>query len=848
MRRAFRGLIICAGILAVLTVGDQFAAQRQKTAAQPPFPKVPSGLLASSSGSLAASPAASQNHSGNLARLTVEYPFEGSVFPPEIIPPLFVWTDPSPSAKFWKIRITFSQHASAINAESPGPLPAIGPIDESLTKYGSVPPQLPEAWRGGHSWRPDAATWAAIKRDSVNRPALVTITGFADKDSTEAVSRGVVSIETSSDPVGASIFFRDVPLVVSHEAGKGVIAPVPAVLLPSIAWRLRYISEPKSRLMMTGLPTCVNCHSFATNGKWMGIDVDGPTNDKGLFARVPVEADTSIQDKNVIEWSSFGSKAIMRFGFMSQISPDGRYIITSIGPPGLKGGFPSRFFNASYPFYGFGQVFYPTRGVLAWYDSVTHKMKPLPGADDPKYVQTSAFWSPDGKWLVYSRALARDPYSPGQIMPAFADSPNETQIKYDLYRIPFNNGEGGTPQRIVGASQDGMSNDFPKVSPDGRWIVFVENSNALLMRPDSKLYIVPFDGGKARRLASNLSVMNSWHTFSPNGHWLAFSSKGLSYYTELFLTHLDSHGDASPPVLVENATASNRIVNIPEFVNVPKDGLLAMKAPATNYYKIISQANELDQQGHFQEALVEFQKAVNAEPDQGRAHYYMGQALQKHGQSAQALEQFQTAVKLDPNDAMDYYYYAVSLSNAGRVPEAIAAYQRALEISPANAVGQNDLGVLLVEAGRNDEAAAALQKAIQLNPKLDEAHYMLGVLEAKSGRADAAIAQLQQAVELKPQTFGYQSVLGRVLASQGRFPDALPHFEKAVELSAGNPEQHLDSLQMLADVYSRVGQFQQAVSTAQQALSLATQSGDSSLADTLRARIGFYQSQEAKPQ
>jgi Tol biopolymer transport system component len=113
-----------------------------------------------------------------------------------------------------------------------------------------------------------------------------------------------------------------------------------------------------------------------------------------------------------------------------------------------------------------------------------------------------------------------------------------------------------------------MSNNFPKVSPDGKWIIFVQCKNGLLMRPDSKLYIVPFEGGVARPLQSNLPVMNSWHTFSPNGHWLAFSSKSPSLYTHLYLTHIDSEGNASPPVVVEDATASNRAVNIPEFVNL----------------------------------------------------------------------------------------------------------------------------------------------------------------------------------------------------------------------------------------------------------------------------------------
>jgi len=54
-----------------------------------------------------------------------------------------------------------------------------------------------------------------------------------------------------------------------------------------------------------------------------------------------------------------------------------------------------------------------------------------------------------------------------------------------------------------------MSNNFPKVSPDGRWIVFVRNRTGLLMRPDSQLNIVPFKGGLARRLNCNTQRMNS---------------------------------------------------------------------------------------------------------------------------------------------------------------------------------------------------------------------------------------------------------------------------------------------------------------------------------------------------
>ena len=162
--------------------------------------------------------------------------------------------------------------------------------------------------------------------------------------------------------------------------------------------------------------------------------------------------------------------------------------------PGFAPGILDRLYSTGYRDIAFSQVFYPTRGILAWYDRKEKTMRPLPGADDPRFVQTSAFWSPDGRYLIFSRAEARDPYPAGAPKPLHANDPNETQIQYDLYKIPFNEGRGGKAVPVEGASGNGMSNDFPKVSPDGRWIVFVQNKNGLLMRPDSRLFIVPFDG------------------------------------------------------------------------------------------------------------------------------------------------------------------------------------------------------------------------------------------------------------------------------------------------------------------------------------------------------------------
>jgi tetratricopeptide (TPR) repeat protein len=755
-----------------------------------------------------------------------------------------MWRDADPAAVVWQINVAFEDKSPDIQLKSKGEGVQIGEIDERCAQAGAVPPTLTPREAAAHTWKPEPAIWETILHHSVKRAATITITGFRDDALTQALSEGRVTIQTSKDPVGAPIFFRDVPLISVPTGEKGVIMPIPTQAVPFIAWRLRYVNESKSRLMMQGLPTCINCHSFSRDGKTLGLDVDGPGNDKGLYGIVPVKAETSIGNENVIRWSSFAEeKASKRFGFMSQISPDGQYVITSIENPGshIKD-FDSRFYNGFYRDYGFGQVFFPTKGVLAWYSKATGKLKLLPGADDPAFVQASAFWSPDGKYLVFSRASAKEPYHDGQGVAQVANSPDETQIQYDLYRIPFNEGRGGTPERIEGASQNGMSNNFPKVSPDGRWLVFVQNRNGLLMRPDSNLYIVPFKGGRARKLDCNLPRMNSWHTFSPNGRWLAFSSKGRSLYTQLFLTHIDEEGRDSPAILVENATAANRGVNIPEFVNIPPDGLAKMDAPATEFYRLTDAAGELARKGDYAGALDQWTKAVELDPADGKARYHLAYALDKQGQLEQAIEQYRKSVELDPTNASAYSSLAVALTRAGNQAESIAAAKQALALNPKDVITEGNLAASLLESGQTDEALEHIRKALELDPDFADAHNMLGIVLARAGRLDEAVTQLEKAVAFAPDSPDYRFNLARFLAARHNFAEALPQFEKAVELSGGNEPL---SLEMLASVYAELGRFSEAVQTANRALTVAMNQNDAALVQELRARIAYYKSQEA---
>ena len=690
-----------------------------------------------------------------LAAITVDYPEEGSIFPPEITPPTFLWRDASSNASVWMIDVAFTDGSRGLREKSAGERLRIGEIDTRCISPSNEPPKLTPQQAAARTWIPDVATWRAIKRNSTEHPATITITGFQDEHLEHPVSRGAVVIQTSKDPVGAPIFYRDVPLIPS-ELQKGVIKPLAQADLPLLSWRLRNIAEPRSRLLLTGLHTCANCHSFSRDGKTLGMDLDGPANDKGLYVLTSVKPEMVIRNQDVISWSSLrgNTASPSRIGFMSQVSPDGRYALTMLR--GLQKELAKSYYVVNFKDYHFLQVFYPTRGILAWYDRTTGQRRALPGADDPRYVQTNGVWSPDGKYVVFARAEAKEPYLEGQKMPERANDPEETQIQYDLYRVPFNGGKGGQAVPIAGASHNGMSNSFPKVSPDGRWIVFVKCRNAQLMRPDSQLYIVPAEGGVARRMRCNTALMNSWHSFSPNGHWLVFSSKSRSPYTQMFLTHLDEEGNDSPAILIDNATAANRAVNIPEFVNIPPDGMMKIDVPAAESYRLFDVASDLTAKGQLDEAIAVWRKVLKLDPRKAKAQSNLAIALMWQGKLAEGMMHMQKAQELDPyfnvaqSDFGVEFYYREQFRAAARNSDCtgVASYgDKILAVVPDDTEVKKAMATCTLKQNRQ-QMHAALQRS-DWQAALSHANQILA-LEPGDAEAQEAVKDCTLAVRRQP--------------------------------------------------------------------------------------------------
>ncbi|MBI4893897.1 MAG: tetratricopeptide repeat protein [Acidobacteria bacterium] len=728
--------------------------------------------------------------------ILIDYPSNASIFPPEITAPTFIWRDPSRATR-WRIEVRFQDGGAPLVADSAGEPLGPGESDPRTVSETNQLPALTEEQKTAHGWKPAEEFWSEVKRRSTARPAQVAFAGLGDGGA--VLSRAEIRITTSADAVGAPIFYRDVPLMPS-ETEKGVIKPIAAQAIRLIQWRLRDLSQPESRVVLSGMPTCGNCHSFSLDGKTLGMDLDGPQNHKGIYALAPVRRRMTIQPSDVVEWSTARGRleGKVRVGFMSQVSPDGRYVATTVSgaafDPKRDKEPPSNYYVANFTDYRFLQVFYPTQGQLAWYSRETDRLQPLPGADDPRLVQAGAVWSPDGQYLVFARAAAKDPNPAGVPLAQRANDPNELQLRYDLYRIPFNGGQGGRAEPIAGASANGMSNSFPKVSPDGKWLVFVQARNGLLMRPDSQLYIVPATGGLARRMNCNTRLMNSWHSFSPNGRWLVFSSKARSPYTQMYLTHIDENGNDSPAILIDNSTAANRAVNLPEFVHIPPDGLESIEVPAVDSYRLFDTALELQQKGDLAGSIEAWRKVLEANPRDAAAHNHFGMVLFQTGRLSDAERHFRAAVSIRPGFVQARCGLGSTLAMGGKLDAAVKEFRAALAADPAYAPAHNDLGLALLQQSRPEEAIAEFRSALAGRPGDLPARTNLGTALAMLGRHSEAIAELRRAVELDPSHAPAQFNLGLALATAGNTAEAVRAWQAVVRVQ---PD-HREALNQLA--------------------------------------------------
>jgi tetratricopeptide (TPR) repeat protein len=643
-------------------------------------------------------------------------------------------------------------------------------------------------------WTPSEWQWQFIKQHSTAHQATIAAIGI---HGWHAVSYGHVDLRTSIDPVGAPLFYREVILPFKE-----------AVKDPTkIRWRFGSITQRQSPpVVLEKLPVCGNCHSFSADGATMGMDVDY-ANDKGSYAIVPVGNVMALDSSDIITWNDFRKKdKDPTYGLLSQISPDGRWAASTVKD--LSVFVPK-------PELEFSQLFFPVKGILAVYNRATRAFSAIPGADDTAYVQSNPVWSPDGKRILFIRSKTYNLnlktrqvlLSPEQC----ADFLEKGKLfLYDICQISFNDGKGGSASPLLGASKNGMSNYFPRFSPDGKWIVFCKAKSFSLLQPDSRLYIMPAGGGEPRLMNCNRDRMNSWHSWSPNGKWLVFSSKAFSPFTGLFLTHIDEKGMDAPPVALTWLTASDRAANIPEFVNAPENAIVRIQERFVNDVSYMRAAREYVNAYDLSSTVLNlFRKAIEINPHNAQAQYGLGTILATIERPDEATAHFHEAIRLDSNFLMAYCNLATAYAFQGRLDDASSYYRSAIERkNRAPATDENtqaiiyahsNLAIIYVKQGSFDKGVGEYEAAIRMDPASPDLHCGLGDIFLNNNDLQKAKIEYDRAIGLKADFERALYHRGIVYQKMNMPEKALEAWEKVLKL---NPE-NADALHGMESIKER---------------------------------------------
>lgn len=203
-------------------------------------------------------------------------------------------------------------------------------------------------------------------------------------------------------------------------------------------------------------------------------------------------------------------------------------------------------------------------------DTKTNEIVTSPLLSSTDAFETFPAFSPDGRTLYFCTAERME-------LPTAYD-----QLRYSICSVEFD-----PEARTFGNQVDTLykaqpgewgSASFPRVSPDGRWLMATLSGYGTfsIWHRDADLYLIDLATKEMRPLSElNSHEAESYHSWSSNGRWVAFSSRrGDGLYTRPHIAHIDADGKAGKPFALPQQraghyAASMKSYNIPEFSRTP---------------------------------------------------------------------------------------------------------------------------------------------------------------------------------------------------------------------------------------------------------------------------------------
>jgi tetratricopeptide (TPR) repeat protein len=336
--------------------------------------------------------------------------------------------------------------------------------------------------------------------------------------------------------------------------------------------------------------------------------------------------------------------------------------------------------------------------------------------------------------------------------------------------------------------------------------------------------------------------MNSWHSWSPNGRWLIFSSKENTVYTQLFLTHINDAGRTTPPLCLSHFTQKDMAANIPEFVNAPPDAIDELREDfITPHDLVMAGKYNLNDDAHAC-AIDAFHLALERDPGCVDAYINLGNTHKKLSDFEEAEKYYRKAIAIDPQSTEAYHELGDLLTRRKDFEAARKIFQEVLSLDPEHWKTHAALGMLLTDMGDIEAGQSHIERAIALDPDRGIYHAMLGSIHLRRKEYDQAKQRYREALrrdpDCLPALMSMSTLLARLLPAEKR------DLDKALELAehACRVREHRDPITLisLSEIQAEAGLFQQALGTLKTALPLAQAAGNVDMVRAIEMRMHHF--------
>ncbi|WP_269606508.1 tetratricopeptide repeat protein [Prochlorococcus marinus] len=232
--------------------------------------------------------------------------------------------------------------------------------------------------------------------------------------------------------------------------------------------------------------------------------------------------------------------------------------------------------------------------------------------------------------------------------------------------------------------------------------------------------------------------------------------------------------------------------------------------------QIINQAFKFHSEGNISEAVKYYQLFINQGFEDYRVFSNYGTILKDLGKLKEAELSARKAIELNPDFGKAYSNLGSILNDLGKSQEAELSTRKAIELNPNFTEAHSNLGNVLRDLGKLQEAELSTRKAIELNPNFTEAHFILGNVLRDLGKLQEAELSTRKAIELNPNFTEAHSNLGNILSDLGKLQEAESSTRKAIKLNPNFAEAHSN----LGNILRDLGKLQEAELSTRKAIKL----------------------------